>query len=225
MSRGIAIDWTSRVLISSYVCSLLLRAIWILLYRPFYNLGSRAKNPIKGARQSCNQCASEIYAIFLYLEQNFGVLQLHFSFIYSAYWAATIDVASAKRDGLNPDLLARLRNSSRILLTWISLPGMRQSVSDLIEQIEALLLADVPPQLPQTSEVFSAYDPLHHSAPPGQEMIMHNNNADAYYAQMGNMLRPQQDFMLSDPMLGVAPPLDYGPLGGLYWDSAAPPLW
>lgn len=64
-------------------CSLLLRSIWILLYRPFFNMGTRTKSPIKGARQACNQCASEIYAIFLYLEQNFGVLQLHFSYIYA----------------------------------------------------------------------------------------------------------------------------------------------
>lgn len=201
-----------------------MRAFWILLYRPFYNLGSRAKSPIKSARQSCNQYASEIYAIFLYLEENFGVLQLHFSFIYSAYWAATIDVASAKRDGLNPDLLARLRNSSRILLTWISLPGMRQSVSDLIEQIEALLLTDVPRQLPPATEAFSAYDPMHQPPAAGQDLMM-PNGTDAYFTQLGNMIRPHDEMMFNDPMMGVSPPVNYGPLGGLYWDSAAGPLW
>ncbi len=44
--------------------------------------------------------------------------------------------------------MARLRYSSRILLTWVSLPGMKQSVSDLIEQIEALLVGDAPPPMP-----------------------------------------------------------------------------
>lgn len=141
---------------------------------------------------------------------------------FRAYWAATIDVASAKREGLNPELLARLRNSSRILLTWVSLPGMKQSVSDLIEQIEALLLADVPPQVPH-NEVFSAYDPLHH--PHATQEGMPPNGSDAYYAQMTGLMRPQQAYMLSDPMMGVSPPVDYGPLGGLYWDVSAVPLW
>lgn len=62
--------------------SLLLRSTWILLYRPFYSMG-KARNPIMGAREACNQCASEIYSIFVYFERNFGVLQLHFSYIYA----------------------------------------------------------------------------------------------------------------------------------------------
>lgn len=144
----------------------------------------------------------------------------------SAHWAAAIDVASAKREGLNPELLARLSNSSRILLTWVSLPGMKQSVSELIEQIEALLLADVPRSV-QSSEMFSAYDPMHHGTLTNQEQQQQQLNNEVYYPQMTDMFRPMppQGYMNGDPMMGISPPLDYAPLGGLYWDASGVALW
>ena len=118
------------------------------------------------------------------------------TFCYSAFWGATIDVAAAKREGLRPELLDRLRNSSRILLTWVSLPGMKQSVSALISQIESLLEGGAPPPLPQpsgppfTNPGGAAFDPSlwqrqtgYHPAPHTQPMqLQHSlsNSLGAY---------------------------------------------
>lgn len=149
--------------------------------------------------------------------------------IHRAYWAAAIDVATAKREGLNPELLARLSNSSRVLLTWVSLPGMKQSVSELIEQIEALLVADVPRPM-QSNERFSAYDPNQHHSTGSQEVQLQNQqqpNNEVFYPQLTDMFRPmpQQSFINSDPMMGVSAAVDYAPLGGIYWDTAGVSLW
>ena len=110
------------------------------------------------------------------------------TFYGSAFWGATIDVAAAKREGLRPELLDRLRNSSRILLTWVSLPGMKQSVSALISQIESLLEGGAPPPLPQpsgppfTNPGGAAFDPSlwqrqtgYHPAPHTQPMQLQHS--------------------------------------------------
>lgn len=101
---------------------------------------------------------------------------------------------------------------------------MKQSVSDLIEQIEALLLADVPRPV-QASEPYSAYDPMHHPVA-GQESMGQPLQSEQYYAQVSDMLRPMpQNFMISDPMMGMSPPVDYAPLGGIYWDPTLMTMW
>lgn len=133
---------TMPLLTTNYF-SLLIRSTWILLYRPFYHTSSM-RSPIAGARAACDECAKEIHAIFVLFEQTYGVLRHTYIYIYAAFWAATVDVAHARREGLREDLLKRLSYSSRILLSWVTVPGMRQSVSQLVGQIEDLLL-------PQTS--------------------------------------------------------------------------
>jgi hypothetical protein len=101
---------------------------------------------------------------------------------------------------------------------------MKQSVSDLIAQIEALLLADVPPQ-PTANEPYAAYDPMQNHQT-SQDANSHTQPLPSQPYQMQNLLKPeQQGLMLTEPMLGITSPGDYASIGELYWDPAWANLW
>lgn len=111
-----------------------------MLFRPFYAIHP-SKNSLPDVRSVSELAAREIHLLFVLYERTFGLLRLTYIYIYAAYWAAVTDVGLAKRERMTPDLLNRLRYSSKILLYWAAMPGMRHSVSHLIDEIERLLLA------------------------------------------------------------------------------------
>lgn len=53
------------------------------------------------------------------------------------YWAATIVISAVKREGLTPDLRRQLQFYEEILISWQYLPGMRNSVGQLLEEVSA----------------------------------------------------------------------------------------
>lgn len=97
---------------------------------------------------------------------------------------------------------------------------MKQSVSDLIAQIEALLLADVPPQQ-NTNDPFAAYDPLNRIS----QGTVHGA-APSHFSQMLDQLKPeQQGLMLTDAFKGGPSPVDYTSIGELYWQPSWANWW
>lgn len=117
---------------------------------------------------------------------------------------------------MRPDLLSRLRYSSRILLTWVSLPGMKQSVSDLIEQIEALLVGDavVPMPLPQGPPFtpFLTGNSRGNSGSGSDAGIQRTNSPSGALAAWQKNAPTPQSYMLPQPK--VEDGSGYGVLGG-----------
>lgn len=131
--------------------SMIVRTIWILLYKPF--MGNREID-IPGVDAACARLAEEIHALFRLYEVHLPPSLSNVLHVFAAFSAAHIDMSRLK----GPDteaverarILERISFTARLLADSANLrPTIKSSVDRLTEQRDAVL-----------SEQRARYDPV-----------------------------------------------------------------
>ncbi|KAF9071042.1 fungal-specific transcription factor domain-containing protein [Rhodocollybia butyracea] len=124
--------------------NLLVRLMWILLYRPFFYSSSSAENLpsfVDDAVPVCARAAIEINSIFTMYDRFYPLSRASYIVIFAGFLQATVDLALADREkSVSGATLSRLALAGRVLSGGsANIPGMHSSVRCLQEHLHATL--------------------------------------------------------------------------------------
>ncbi|KIK67032.1 hypothetical protein GYMLUDRAFT_37062 [Collybiopsis luxurians FD-317 M1] len=125
--------------------NLLVRLMWILLYRPFFYSSASAEQSSSSfvihAVPTCERAAIEINAIFTMYDRFYPLSRASYIVIFAAFLQATVDLALADREkSVSGPTLSRLALAGRVLSGGsANIPGMHSSVRSLQEHLHATL--------------------------------------------------------------------------------------
>ncbi|KAJ4468254.1 fungal-specific transcription factor domain-containing protein [Lentinula aciculospora] len=123
--------------------NLLIRLMWILLYRPFfYSSAESGQSPsVPHADATCERAAIEINHIFTMYDRYYPLSRASYIVIFAGFLQATVDLALADREkSVSGPTLSRLALAGRVLSGGsANIPGMHSSVRCLQEHLHATL--------------------------------------------------------------------------------------
>ncbi|KAF5389419.1 hypothetical protein D9757_004351 [Collybiopsis confluens] len=131
--------------------NLLVRLMWILLYRPFFyssaNVEQSSSSFVLHAVPTCERAAIEINTIFTMYDRFYPLSRASYIVIFAAFLQATVDLAIADREkSVSGPTLSRLALAGRVLSGGsANIPGMHSSVRSLQEHLHATLSRYNPP--------------------------------------------------------------------------------
>lgn len=132
---------TAFILLISY--SLLVRLMWILLYRPFFqsSAGLDQSPSVLEAIPTCERAAIEINHIFTMYDRYYPLSRASYIVIFAGFLQATVDLALADREkSVSGPTLSRLALAGRVLSGGsANIPGMHSSVRSLQTHLHATL--------------------------------------------------------------------------------------
>ncbi|KAJ3841679.1 fungal-specific transcription factor domain-containing protein [Lentinula raphanica] len=120
--------------------NLLVRLMWILLYRPFFYSSDQAPS-VPDAVPTCARAAIEINRIFTMYDRYYPLSRASYIVIFAGFLQATVDLALADREKIvDGPTLSRLALAGRVLSGGsANIPGMHSSVRCLQEHLHATL--------------------------------------------------------------------------------------
>ncbi|KAJ3788629.1 fungal-specific transcription factor domain-containing protein [Lentinula aff. detonsa] len=120
--------------------NLLVRLMWILLYRPFFYSSDQSPS-VPHAVPTCERAAIEINHIFMMYDRYYPLSRASYIVIFAGFLQATVDLALADREkSVSGPTLSRLALAGRVLSGGsANIPGMHSSVRCLQRHLHATL--------------------------------------------------------------------------------------
>ncbi|KAF9260559.1 hypothetical protein L218DRAFT_1002524 [Marasmius fiardii PR-910] len=197
--------------------NILIRVLWILLYRPFFHsqvFGAQGQNPapalsfsIPEAVLKCTEASQEIHLLFKSYE-HYEWDKASYVIVFGAFLCATVELGrleSFQREGGEGAAAeGRSRDRLRLCETVLqrgrgSIPGMQQSLGRLERRLGRVLRSAEEPSPPIAPAVYPPTASANSSSSSagyegdGQPNVTYPYNASPPYTYMGNYPHNQQD--------------------------------